>query len=154
MANLTVSLRENLKLEGTQYGSRRGFTISGINEAFKRVVTVLSASETALVAVSTARANGTFIKGDIRYIRIANLDPTNYIILTCKDSGNGEFAVKLDKGQSFIYHSDLSGGVVETLDASASALNLAHDATLADLVDIVAIANTANCDVEVFVACV
>ena len=147
-------MRENLQLEGTQYGSRRGFTISGINEAFKRVVTVLSASETALVAVSTARANGTFIKGDIRYIRIANLDPTNYIILTCKDSGNGEFAVKLDKGQSFIYHSDLSGGVVETLDASASALNLAHDATLADLVDIVAVANTANCDVEVFVACV
>ena len=69
--------------------------------------------------------------------------------MTFKSAGNHEFAVKLDKGQSFIYNGDLAGGAAATMDASASALSLA----LADLVNVTAIADTAACDIEVFVAC-
>ena len=56
--------------------------------------------------------------------------------------------MKLDKGQSFIYNGDLSGGVFDTMHAGGSALTV----SLNDLVDITAIADTAACDIEVFVA--
>jgi hypothetical protein len=99
--------------------------------------------------MSSAVGSGTFITADALYIRITNLDDTNHVTLTFKSVGNHEFAVKLDKGQSFIYNGDLADGVAATMDASASALSLA----LADLVNITATANSGACDLEVFVAC-
>ena len=44
----------------------------------------------------------------------------------------------------------MAGGVVDTMDANTSALTV----TLEDLVDVVAQADTATCDLEVFVASV
>ena len=61
-----------------------------------------------------------------------------------------EFGVKVDKGCSFIYGVDLDGGVVDTMD-SADAAGITPD-SFGDLVDITCAANTAACDVEVFVA--
>ena len=98
--------------------------------------------------MGTAISNGTFIESDVRYIRITNKDDANHVTLTFKDEFDSEFALKLDKGQSFIYNGDLAGGVVDTMDANGSAVSLA----LADLVDITAQANTAACSVEVYVA--
>ena len=75
--------------------------------------------------------------------------PISKFTLTFKDEDNTEFAVKLDKGQSFIYNGDLSGGVVDTMHAGGSALSV----SLNDLVNITADADTASCDMEIFVAC-
>jgi hypothetical protein len=107
------------------------------------------ASEVEILAMSTAVAAGTFIESDVLYIRITNLDDTNHVTLLFKNENNDEFAVKLDKGQTFIYNGDLSGGVVDTMDADSSALSV----SLGDLVNVTATADTAACDVEVFVAC-
>jgi hypothetical protein len=49
--------------------------------------------------------------------------------------------------QKFIYPGDNSGGVLDTMHAGGSALTV----SLNDLVDITADADTAACDVEVFV---
>jgi hypothetical protein len=83
------------------------------------------------------------------YIRITNLDDTNHVGLIFRNEDSDEFSVKLDKGQSFIYNGDLSGGVVDTMDSAATALT---PNTFADLVDITADADTASCDLELFVA--
>ena len=64
--------------------------------------------------------------------------------------GTDEFGVKVDKGCSFIYGVDLDNGVVDTMD-SADAAGITPD-SFGDLVDITCAANTAACDVEVFVA--
>ena len=88
--------------------------------------------------------------GDVRYMRITNLDDTNFITLTFRDEDNTEFRIKVDAGHSFIYSGDNSGGVVDTMKASGSALA----SGLSDLVDITVDADTASCDVEVFVASV
>ena len=58
--------------------------------------------------------------------------------------------VKVDKGCSFLYCADLSGGVVDTMD-SADAAGITPN-SFGDLVDITCTADTAACDVEVFVA--
>ena len=146
-ATLTVTLTESISLNGSEQGASNTLTIADVDEISKRIVTIPTAEKT-IIAMGTAISNGTFIESDVRYIRITNKDDANHVTLTFKDENNSEFAVKLDKGQSFIYNGDLAGGVVDTMDANGSALSLA----LGDLVDITAIADTASVDLEIFVA--
>ena len=146
-ATMTVTVTESINLNGMNQGATNTLSLASIAEVSKRIVNV-PASEVEIVAMSTAVAAGTFVESTVKYIRITNLDDTNHVVLTFKSEGNHEFAVKLDKGQSFIYNGDVSGGVVDTMDASGSALSLA----LEDLVNITALADTAACDLEVFVA--
>ena len=146
-ATLTVTLTESISLNGSEQGASNTLTIADVDEISKRIVTIPTAEKT-IIAMGTAISNGTFIESDVRYIRITNKDDANHVTLTFKDEGNSEFAVKLDKGQSFIYNGDLAGGVVDSMDANGSALSLA----LGDLVDITAIADTAAVDLEIFVA--
>ena len=148
-ATLTVTLTEAITLNGYDQGSTNTLTIASVNEVSKRIVTVTT-TEQEVLAFGTAVASGTFLEDKVVYFRITNLDDTNHVVLTFKSEGNHEFAVKLDKGQSFVYNGDLAGGVVDTMDASASALSLA----LEDLVNVTADADTASCDLEILVACI
>ena len=148
-ATLTVTLTEAITLNGYDQGSTNTLTIASVNEVSKRIVTATT-TEQEVLAFGTAVASGTFLEDKVVYFRITNLDDTNHVVLTFKSEGNHEFAVKLDKGQSFIYNGDLAGGVVDTMDASASALSLA----LEDLVNVTADADTASCDLEILVACI
>jgi hypothetical protein len=146
-SNLKVKIIESINLNGQNQGASNTLTIPSVATISKRIVDV-PASEVEIIAMSTAVASGTFIESDVRYIRITNLDDTNHVTLTFKDEDATEFAVKLDKGQSFIYNADLSGGVVDTMHAGGSALTV----SLNDLVNVTALADTAACDLEVFVA--
>ena len=150
-ATMTVTLTESVTLNGSQQGATNTLSISNIDEIYKRIVTV-PASEVEILAMSTAVTTGTFIESDVLYIRITNKDDTNHVGLIFKNESDDEFGVKLDKGQSFIYNGDLAGGVVDTMDAQDGGADLAAN-TFADLVNITAIADTAACDVEIFVAC-
>jgi hypothetical protein len=158
---LKVTIRESITLKGREQGSTTDLSISDINEVSSRIVTATT-TEAGLMGFLSALSNvgvtankvgylaGIYDDGDIRYIRITNLDDTNYITLTFRDEDNTEFRIKVDAGHSFIYPGDNSGGVVDTMKAGGSALA----SGLADLVDITVDADTAACDVEVFVASV
>lgn len=150
-ATMTVTVSESITLNGKNQGGSQTISIPSIATISRRIVDV-PASEVEIIAMSTAVASGTFIESDVLYIRITNLDDTNHVGLIFKNEDNDEFGVKLDKGQSFIYNGDLSGGVVDTMDAQDGGADLAAN-TFADLVNVTAIADTAACDVEVFVAC-
>ena len=143
-----MTIKESITLKSKEQGGTTTLSISDINEISKRIITIPT-SEVEIIAMSTAVSSGTFIESDVKYIRITNLDDTNHISLTFKNEDNDEFGVKLDKGQSFIYNGDLSGGVVDTMDAAATAIS---PGTFADLVNITALADTAACDLELFVA--
>jgi hypothetical protein len=158
MAVLKVKLREHIILDNQDYGSETVLEISGINEVVKRTVSVTTTGRGLLgfgTAISTNLSKsymaGFFDEDNVRYIRITNLDSGNHILLTCKNESNDEFRMLIDAGHSFIYPCDNSGGVVDTMDALRSAISTI---TLADLVDIDATANTASCNVEIFVASV
>ena len=161
MANLKVTIREELTLNGYDQGATNTLTISSINELSKRIVTAttteagllgfLSAlSSVGVTANKVGYLAGILDDGDVRYIRITNLDGSNHITLTFRDEDNTEFRMKVDAGHSFIYPGDNSGGLVDTMKAAGSALA----SGLADLVDITVDADTASCDVEVYVASV
>ena len=146
-ATMTVTVTESINLNGQNQGATNTLSLASIAEVSKRIVNV-PASEVEVVAMSTAVASGTFIESTVKYIRFTNLDDTNHITLTFKDEDNTEFAVLLDKGQTFIYNGDIAGGVVNTMHAGGSALTV----SLNDLVNVTALADTAACDLEIFVA--
>ena len=146
-ATMTVTVTETINLNGMNQGASNTLSLASIAEISKRIVNV-PASEVEVVAMSTAVAAGTFIESTVKYIRFTNLDDTNHITLTFKDEDNTEFAVLLDKGQTFIYNGDIAGGVVDTMHAGGSALTV----SLNDLVNVTALADTAACDMEIFVA--
>jgi len=148
-ATLTVTLTESIELNGVEQGGTNTKTISSVNEVSKRIVTVTTTEAEVIAFHASAISSGTFIEGDVRYIRFTNLDDTNFIALTFKNENDDEFAVKLDAGHSFIYPGDNSGGVVDTMDAiDGTGLTL----SLGDLVNVTADADTASCDMEIFVA--
>ena len=159
MADLKVTTREELTLNGYDQGATNTLTISGINELSKRIVTATT-TEAGLLGFLSALSNvgvtankvgylaGILDDGDVRYIRITNLDDSNHITLTFRDEDNTEYRMKVDAGHSFIYPGDNSGGLVDTMKAAGSALA----SGLSDLVDITVDADTASCDVEVYVA--
>ena len=147
-ATLTVKITETITLNGSDQGATNTMTIASVNEISKRIVTATT-TEQVILAFGTAVAAGQFLEDKVVYMRITNLDDTNHVVLTFRNENNDEFAVKLDKGQSFIYNGDLAGGVVDTMDAiDGTGLSL----SLGDLVDITADADTASCDLELFVA--
>ena len=150
-STMTVTISESITLNGKNQGGTQILSIPSIATVSRRIVDVPN-SEVEILAMSTAVASGTFIESDVLYIRITNLDDTNHVGLIFKNENDDEFGVKLDKGQSFVYNGDLSGGVVDTMDAQDGDADLAAN-TFADLVNITAYADTAACDVEVFVAC-
>ena len=156
-ATLTVKITETINLNGKDQGGTTTLSIGSITNVVKRIVNI-GTDEIGLLGFGTAYntelsktyLSGQFDEDTVRYIRITNLDDTNHIALILKNENNDEFGVKVDKGCSFIYGVDLDNGVVDTMD-SADAAGITPD-SFGDLVDITCAANTAACDVEVFVA--
>jgi len=146
---LNVTLTERIVLNGKDQGSTNTLSISGINEVSKRITTVTT-SKHEILSFSGTMGKGNYILADMRYIRFTNLDDTNHLFLIFKNEDNDEFIVKLDKGQSFIYNSDLAGGDNDTMEAltagTASVSNVGY------LLNVSAQADTASCDLEVFIA--
>jgi hypothetical protein len=149
-ATMTVTLTESVTLNGSVRGSTNTLTIDSIKYVEERTVTVPSAAEQVIINIGDNIGPGRFVEGSVKYIRITNKDTTNHITLTFKNQNDDEFAVKLDKGQSFIYNGD-ADGVEDTMDAiDGTGITL----SLGCLVNVVALADTADCDIELMVACV
>jgi hypothetical protein len=147
-ATLTVTITEAVTLNGQDKGATNTLTVSSVTEVSQRIVEIPTSEITVLSFQATNPGAGTFDEADVRYIRLTNKDDTNHIQLIFASENSAECAHKLDAGHSFIIAADNSGGVVDIHDASASALTVSFD----DLTSITALANTAACDLEYFVA--
>ena len=146
-ATMTVSITESVTINGADRGNSNSFTLPNIHEVMERTVTV-PASEITLISFSTAAAGGTFVEGDVRYIRITNKDASNFVMINVEGDASTDFTIRLDPGGSYQIVSTLGAGtgVVDYADISGY--------TLEDLTYIKADADTAACDVEIMVACV
>ena len=152
-ATMTVRVIESIKLNGTEQGAVNTRTISSINEISKRILTITTA-ESVIATFSAAVASaGHYVAANVRYMRFTNKDDTNFITLTFRNQDNDEVAIKLDAGQSFMWAADNNGGMVDVFNATQDA-DAASDTALGDLTNIQADANTASCDLEMFIASV
>jgi hypothetical protein len=153
MATLTVTHTEDITLNGQQFGGTNIKTFASINEISKRIVTITTAESTIATFSAAVASAGHYVAADVRYIRFTNRDSTNFITLTFRNQDNDEVAIKLDAGQSFIWNSDNSGGMVDVFNATQDA-DAASDTALGDLTNIQADANTGSCDLEMIIASV
>ena len=141
-STLYVTLTESITLNGADHGSKKKISITGINEVSKRISTVATTPGTQIYAGSSANSFGTYVTNNVKYIRITNLDDTNFVVLHLE--GNSHYAqLKLNPGHVLIL-TDVSSAFD---NASAVSSYSAEDITRID-----AMADTAACDIELFVA--
>ena len=145
MADLTITVSESLTLNGASQGSSNKMVITGINEVERRVVTCPT-SEITLITFAAAYDAGTYVAGDVRYVRITNKDDTNSVMVTAAGANATNYSIRLDPGASYLIQSDSTAGtgVVDYGDITGD--------TLEDLSSITGIADTATVDLEMFIA--
>ena len=146
-ANLTVTITDNVTLNGQAYGNTNILTVASIDEVYSRVVEVPITTYTALFELGAASGQGVVSATNAKYFRITNLDDTNYVNLKIADlaTATNSFVVKLDAGKTFIM-----GGVDFVADSS----DLGAAPTYMTTMQVEAVANAAGVDLEVMIASV
>ena len=151
MATLTVKIIESLTLNDVPQGATTTKSITGINEVFKRLLTITT-NEAVIATMSGAVASaGHFNDSAVRYMRFTNLDGTNHVTLTFRNQDNDEFAIKVDAGNSLAIYSDNDGGMVAMFNATQDA-DAASDTALGSITNIQADAGASTVRIEMFVA--
>lgn len=141
-STLTVTISEQINLNGQPINSKNDLTIANIKAVDKRIVTIPFTSEVTVVDFATQVAAGTFVSSNLKYVRITNKDAINYARIRVTKSGGATFDTQLDAGKSM-----MMGNTNESV--SATAVTFVNFATF-DSIN--AQAYTAAIDIEVFVA--
>jgi len=146
MANLKVTITENLSLNGVEQGGSYQNTISGINDLYKRIVTVPSGSDTTLVSFKskTGVADGAMDVDNVKYIRISNL--SLQVDEGADDSiADSSSTLLLEGGKTFMMGST-SASIALDDDSSNIVTSLKH------LESIIADSISSNVQLELFIA--
>lgn len=140
-ASLYVSIVESITLGGIDQGSTVSLTIASIAKFTRRILNAITTSTgTELLKLSTTEGAGQAIGSALKYLRITNLDDTNYVLLHVE--GNSHYVQhKLEAGKSYLLGSD------DFDNASALTSYSAEDITT-----VRALANTAAVQLEVVIA--
>jgi hypothetical protein len=149
-ATLTVTITAAISLAGQDKGFSHSYTIGSVTEVVNRIMAVPTSEMAVLVFTASTPGSTTAIgldEANVRFIVLTNLDDTNFIQITTASENNNECAHKLEAGHSLMIPVS-EEGVVNVHDASASALTVSFD----DITSITALADTAECDLQIFVA--
>ncbi len=143
-ATLTIRLIEEVTLNGTQRGSVNKHEIRSINEISERIMTVPT-TEVTMIAASNVVGAGTFLSSSLKYIRLTNLDDTNFVRLTFVSGTTGTANTadfKLEPKRSMMFTNTFFSGS----NANRSFTDFSEFTALKGSAD------TAAVDVELFVA--
>jgi len=157
MAVLTVTIKEELTLNGSNRGSENITSIASVTQSFNRIVTLPNGgSVTVAVFRDLVSTNdGAIDDGDAKYIRVTNLDADNSVTLSLQIAADGTNAagnsasVLLSPGKSFIL-----GGSADSIAVDDDSATLIDVGSLVHLESILA-KNNAGSDttqLEVFIA--
>ena len=137
MANLTVTHTESITLNGQDFGNTNVFSITGINNIYKRIVTCPANVDTTILrtGVTVDVTDSSMDVQNVKYIRVTNLDGTNSVNLNLQidvtESGSGASAVNetatilLAAGESFVMGT--SHDSIAAYDADSSVQTTLHD---------------------------
>jgi len=132
----TITLSENITLNGVTYGNAVSKSFGSQGEVIQRIMSIAT-SFTDIFHTSTVDGRGQVVADDWCYFRITNLDDTNYVTLRLYNGTDSQF-FKVEAGESFFLMSpDIDIDVGTTFNG------------FADITQIAADAHTAACDVEV-----
>ena len=145
-ATLTVTIQESITLGGTQFGGIKQLEITGINEAYKRIVKCAN-SQTTTIATFNGNAfasDNAIDLEDAKYIRVTNLDDTNPV----------ELAIV---GAATLYQVRLGAGASHMLGAPDDLMLAEADTspsfgTMADIASVQVNPAGNDVDIEIFIA--
>jgi|TARA_Y100001963_G_C6716836_1_gene417067 hypothetical protein len=154
-STLTVTITENISLNGASYGGTNTASIGSIKEIHKRIVRCIDDSDCTIATFRTAThtADGAIDLENVRYIRVTNLDDTNPMNLSLQVAGgedaspNMSTTILVKAGESFIMGTIHDGIALD--DDSATIVT-----ALTDLESLLVDPLSENIDVEVFIASV
>ena len=145
---LVVRVTEEVTLNGRVLGNTNKHEITGINEVSERILTVPT-SQITILSASSGNGAGTFLSSSIKYVRLTNLDDTNFVRLSflsgsspqgAADSNTSDF--KLDANRTMIFTNTAFSGSSTNVEFSA----------FRQFTNLKGTADTADVDIELFVA--
>ena len=153
MGVLSVSIKEELTLNGAQQGGVNTVSIASVTQSFKRVVTCPASVDTtvAMFQAGTNTQDGALALQDVKYLRVTNLDSSNSVNLSLQIStaengtADSSCTVLLEAGKSFIM-----GAVHDGIAVDDDQDNIVT--TLTDLESIIVDPSGNEVTVEVFIA--
>ena len=154
MATLSTTITESVVLNGKERGSEITLDITSVTEVMHRIVKCPSGSDTTIATFksATSTADGALALGNVKYIRVTNLDSTNSINLSLQvETGEDDSAadssatILVAAGRSFIMGTPEDG--IGVSDANATIIT-----TLNDLESLLVDPGSNTITVEVFVA--
>lgn len=141
---LTVRVIEEITLNGSKRGSVNKHEIRSISEVSERIVNVPTTTVTILSASDTV-GPGTYVSSSLKYIRLTNLDDTNFVRVSFASGSSGESNTsdfKLDPQRTMMF-----------TNTSMSGSELGSDFTeFSGFTDLKATADTSSVDLEIFIA--
>lgn len=123
MASLTVTIQEELTINGKDRGNTNSITINNVTETFNRVLTVTNTEETILEFQASIPSGGAIVDGTLQYLRITNLNASNTVDLRIQDTSNTkEYFVRISGSESFILFNDR----IDANEANDEAISLSQ----------------------------
>ena len=145
-ATLTVTITESVSLNGSDQGASNSFTVSNVDQVFKRIVKCPASATTTVLTFNAAvsGAAGAVDLTDCKYIRITNKDNAEAIELAVVGAAT-LYQIELAAGESHVL------GNPEALMLSEADTSPSFG-TMADLSSIQVNPAGNQVDVEVFAA--
>jgi hypothetical protein len=110
MANLLVTIQESITLPNRNKEVLSNTkTITDVNQTLRRIDTIPTtfsgsgAEILRFVDSEQEQVGGAFVKNSVKYIRITNLDITNYGLIYLIDTNEESVIFKLDPGKSLMF---------------------------------------------------
>jgi len=135
-ATMTCTITESVNLNGKSYGNTITKTTSIVGNVLQRIQAINTSEANLLVLGATDEA-GQVVGDEMKYLRITNLDTTNFVHLSFKTAGE-HFSIKLDAGDSYVLMSNQMNAEADTSIGSFE-----------DMTNITALASGEVVDVEV-----
>ena len=104
MPTLTVTIKEEVVLDGSDHGSETIVNIDGVEFFYERSLGCTQ-TEVSIFSFSATQSGSTFETGSLQYLRITNQDSSEFAIIRVLGN-NEEYFVKLPPKDSFVLFSD------------------------------------------------
>lgn len=113
MATLTVTISEDLNINGKDRGNSVSVDISSVTNVLEQVVNVTTA-EIPILQFGADNGNGQLTDGEMQYLRVTNTASSGTCDLRISDVANSkEYLVRIGAGESYI-------SFLDSLDVNAS----------------------------------
>ena len=110
MADLTITLQEQITLPNNNVETTLNTKIiEGVNQTVRRVDTISTTFSGSGVEIlkfvdsESQQTTGSFVKSDVKYIRITNLDPTNSATIYLIQSNTESVLFDLEAGKTLMF---------------------------------------------------